>query len=304
MKCPWTFISGGGGSLREESGIKIFSGECCALLTITLFLLKISVLLKGIKFNKMRVIGVIPSRWGSTRFPGKSLHPICGKPLVVWVVEAAQRASMLDEVVVATDDQRIADALRGVARVVMTRRDHPSGTDRAAEAANPADGDIVINIQGDEPLIEPDLIDALAVRLRRGHRWDMVTAAAPIRSRCELDSRTVVKVVLDAQDGALYFSRLPIPSCRDGEPDLTQGLYWRHLGIYGYRGEFLKRLVREPTSALERSESLEQLRALHIGGRIAVVKTAAAGVGVDVPEDVAKVEAELGSRREPGRQEF
>ena len=130
----------------------------------------------------MRIIGVIPSRWGSTRFPGKSLHPICGKPLVQWVVESVKRARLLDEVIVATDDVRIAAAVSGFVKVVMTRSDHPSGTDRVAEAAQPQDDDIVINIQGDEPLINPDLIDALAMRMKTDTAWAMATAACPIRN--------------------------------------------------------------------------------------------------------------------------
>ena len=241
----------------------------------------------------MRVIGVIPSRWGSTRFPGKSLHPICGKPLVQWVVEAAQRAASLDEVIVATDDARIADAVSGFVKVAMTRPDHPSGTDRVAEAANSADDDIVINIQGDEPLIDPALIDALAMRMKSDPGWAMATAACPIRSMRDLEARTVVKVVLARDGGALYFSRLPIPCRRDGEADLASGLYLRHLGIYAYRGAFLKQLVKEPPCELERTESLEQLRALYVGGRIAVIQTEDKGVGVDTPEDVAAVEAIL-----------
>ena len=245
----------------------------------------------------MRVIGVIPSRWGSTRFPGKSLFPLCGKPLVQWVVEAVQRASSLDEVLVATDDRRIADAVSGFVNVVMTRADHPSGTDRVAEAARAEDDDVVINIQGDEPLIDPGLIDGLAARMRDDPGWAMATAACPIRSVSDLEARTVVKVVLAQDGGALYFSRLPIPCRRDGEPDLASGLYLRHLGIYAYRGAFLKRLVKEPPCALERTESLEQLRALYLGGRIAVIRTEDQGVGVDTPADAAAVE-ELLKRRE------
>ena len=246
----------------------------------------------------MRVVGVIPSRWGSTRFPGKSLHPVCGKPLVRWVAEAALRAKSLDEVVVATDDARIAGALAGMpgVRVAMTRPDHPSGTDRAAEAASPRDGDIVVNIQGDEPLIEPGLIDALAWRLRDDARCEMATAATRVTSLRDLEARSVVKVVCDCGGGALYFSRLPIPCRRDGGPEL--GMYLRHLGIYAYRGAFLKRLVAEPPCALELAESLEQLRALWLGARIAVIETPRAGVGVDTPEDVAVVEALLRERKQ------
>lgn len=244
----------------------------------------------------MRVIGVIPSRWGSTRFPGKSLHPICGKPLVQWVVESVKRARALDRVVVATDDERIAAAVRGFAEVAMTRPDHPSGTDRVAEAAKAADDDIVINIQGDEPLIDPALIDALAARMRADAGWAMATAACPIRTTRDLEARTVVKVVLAQDGGALYFSRLPIPCRRDGEPDLASGLYLRHLGIYAYRGAFLKRLVAEPPCELEKTESLEQLRAMYLGGRIAVIRTEDQGVGVDTPADVPAVEDILRAR--------
>ena len=245
----------------------------------------------------MRIVGVIPSRWGSTRFPGKSLHPICGRPLVAWVIAAAKRARRLDAVVVATDDPRIAAAAREAGgEAVMTRADHPSGTDRVAEAARASDDDIVINIQGDEPLIDPALIDALADRMVADPAWAMATAACPITTRRDLDARSVVKVVLARDGGALYFSRLPIPCRRDGEPDLASGLYLRHLGIYAYRGAFLKRLVQEPPCALEQTECLEQLRALHLGGRIAVIVTRQAGVGVDTPEDVGYVEAALRER--------
>ena len=245
----------------------------------------------------MRTVGVIPARWGSTRFPGKSLHPICGRPLVVWVAEAVRRAAGLDEVIVATDDARIAAAVRdtGVS-VVMTHPDLPSGTDRVAAAAQPEDDDIIVNIQGDEPLIAPGLIEALAVRLRTDAAYQMATAACPIRTSRELEARTVVKVVCDADGGALYFSRLPIPCRRDGDPDLQSDLYLRHVGIYAYRGAFIKRLVQEPPCALERTESLEQLRALYIGGRIAVLRTAHSGCGVDIPEDVGIVEAEMRKR--------
>lgn len=245
----------------------------------------------------MRAIGVIPSRWGSTRFPGKSLALIGGKPLVVWVVEAAQRATSLDDVCVATDDERIAEAVAPTgARIVRTRPEHPSGTDRVAEAAMAADDDIVINIQGDEPMMAPDLINRLVETMRGDAQWDMATAAAPITTLRELAALTVVKVVMAADDRALYFSRLPIPGRRDGEPDPASGLYWRHLGIYAYRGAFLNRLVQEPPCALEQSECLEQLRALYLGGCMAVLRTDHIGVGVDTPEDVPYVEELMKAR--------
>ncbi len=242
----------------------------------------------------MRIVGVIPSRWGSTRFPGKSLHPILGKPLVSWVIAAARRSKLLQEVLVATDDARIAAAVEGTGvRAVMTRADHPSGTDRVAEAAQPADDDIIVNIQGDEPLIDPAVIDALAQSLISNPNWSMATVACPITNARDLEARSVVKVVVDRDGGALYFSRLPIPCTRDGAPDLASGLYLRHMGIYAYRGAFLKRLVQEPPCPLEQVEKLEQLRAMYIGGRIAVIIANDIGVGVDTPEDVGYVEAEL-----------
>lgn len=201
------------------------------------------------------------------------------------------KAKGLDEVVVATDDARIADAVKDSgARVAMTKPDHPSGTDRVAEAAGAEDDDIVVNIQGDEPLIDPALIGDVAAKLVNDDRWEMSTACTPIASVEDLMSRTVVKVVLDSLEGALYFSRLPVPCRRDGEPDLSSGLYQRHIGIYGYRGAFLKRLVAEVPCDLEKAESLEQLRAMWIGGRIGVVRTNDKGIGVDRPEDIAVVE--------------
>lgn len=238
------------------------------------------------------IIGVIPSRWGSSRFPGKPLTPILGKPLVLWVVEAAKHAKRLDKVIVATDDQRIADAVSPHCQAVMTASDLPSGTDRVAVAAKAGPQDIVINIQGDEPLMDPALIDALADRMIRTGE-EMATAACPIQSLDQLNARTVVKVVLRNDDSALYFSRLPIPCRRDGEPDLASGLYWRHLGIYAYRGDFLDRLIHTPPCPLETTESLEQLRALWLGGRIGVIRRNDEGVGVDTPADVQTVEALL-----------
>ena len=247
----------------------------------------------------MKTIAVIPSRYGSTRFPGKSLAPICGKPLVRWVVEACLKARTLDEVIVATDDERIAAAVSGSgARAVMTPSDLPSGTDRVAAAASAGPGDVVVNVQGDEPLIDPALIDRVAdaLRLDRDGRFQMATASTPIRSAADLAAPSVVKVVTAADGGALYFSRHAIPFRRDGEPDLSTGLWQRHIGIYAYRGDFLARLVSTPPCALELSEKLEQLRALWLGGRIAVVQTDEPGVGVDRPEDVPVVEALIARR--------
>ena len=243
-----------------------------------------------------RAIGVIPSRWGSTRFPGKSLAPVGGKPLLAWVVERARQARRLAEILVATDDARIAAAAEsfGVA-VALTSPDHPSGTDRIAEAIRGRDADVVVNVQGDEPLIDPALIDRVAGTLLDAADWDMATAAAPIRSAEELHNSDVVKVVRARDGRALYFSRSVIPHVRGapaGHPPVP-GEHFRHIGIYGYRRAFLERLVQEPPCALENLEKLEQLRALSIGCRMAVLDGEAFGIGVDSPADVPKAEALL-----------
>ena len=240
----------------------------------------------------MKTYGIIPSRFGSSRFPGKPLAILAGKPLVAWVVEAVKKAKSLDEVLVATDDERIVAAVEdNGGRAVMTPSELPSGTDRIACAAGDfADDDILVNIQGDEPLIDPALIDELVAKLKTDPRWSMATAVTPIRSAADLAAKTVVKVVLDRDDGALYFSRSPIPCDRDHEADLASGLYVRHLGIYAYRGEFLRRYIAEPPCDLEKTEKLEQLRALWMGAKIAVVRTDDEGVGVDTPEDAVRVE--------------
>lgn len=246
----------------------------------------------------MKTVGIIPSRYGSSRFPGKPLAVLAGKPLVAWVVDAVKKAKSLDDVIVATDDLRIRDAVEAHGgRAVMTPSELPSGTDRIAYAAGDfADDDILVNIQGDEPLIDPGLIDNLVARMKSDLKWDMATAVSPIRTGSDLAAKTVVKVVLDRDDGALYFSRCPIPCDRDHEPDLAGGLYVRHLGIYAYRGSFLKRYIAEPPCALELTEKLEQLRALWMGGKIAVIRTEDQGVGVDTPEDAERVAKILESR--------
>lgn len=245
----------------------------------------------------MKTYGIIPSRFGSSRFPGKPLAILAGKPLVAWVVEAVRKARSLDEVLVATDDERIVKAVEEYGgKAVMTPSELPSGTDRIACAARNmlgadfGDDDILVNIQGDEPLIDPALIDALAGKLSEDARWSMATAVTPLRTISDFNAKTVVKVVVDRDGGAMYFSRAPIPCDRDKEPELASGLFVRHLGVYAYRGEFLKRYIKEPPCALERTEKLEQLRALWMGAKIAVVKTDDEGIGVDTPEDAKRVE--------------
>jgi len=241
------------------------------------------------------VLAVIPARWGSTRFPGKSLAMICGKPLLQWVVERARGARTLGGLLVATDDERICRVAEKLGvDVVMTKPDHPSGTDRIAEAVRDRAADVIVNIQGDEPLIDPGLIDSVGGILARDSSWDMSTAAAPIRDEADIGRPSVVKVVFDASSRALYFSRAPIPFMREKD-SLTAGepLYWRHVGIYGYQRSFLERLVQEPPCTLELVEKLEQLRALHLGARIKVIETGDAGLGVDEPGDVERAERAL-----------
>lgn len=238
------------------------------------------------------VVGVIPARWASTRLPGKSLVPLCGKPLIQWVIERARAARRLDRLLVATDDRRIADVVQALgAEAVMTRPDHPSGTDRIAEAVQGVEAGVVINIQGDEPMIAPALIDELADAMILDSRWDMATAAWPIRDAGDLQAPSLVKVVFDAEGRALYFSRWPIPFVRDGQAPDGEVTHWGHVGIYAYRRTFLAKFVQTPPSQLEQLEKLEQLRALHIGARIKVVRTVARGIGVDTPEDVKRVES-------------
>ena len=245
-------------------------------------------------------VGVLPARWGSTRFPGKSLALIAGRPLIVRVLERARLARNLREVIVATDDERIRAAVeRAGGRAVMTRPDHPSGTDRVAEAVSGMPDEIVANIQGDEPLIDPALIDRLVDAMAAEPEWDMATAASPIAGEAEAAMPSVCKVVMGAGDRAIYFSRHPIPFVRDAA--FRSGgaqLRWRHIGIYLYRRAFLERFVAEPPCLLEKAECLEQLRALHMGARIKVLRTREAGFGVDMPDDIGRVEALI--RREEG----
>jgi 3-deoxy-manno-octulosonate cytidylyltransferase (CMP-KDO synthetase) len=244
----------------------------------------------------MKTYAIIPSRFGSSRFPGKPLAVLAGKPLVAWVVEAVKKARGFDEVLVATDDERIVKAVEEHGgKAVMTPSELPSGTDRVACAARNFlgrdfdDDDILVNVQGDEPLIDPALVEQLAQKLKDDPRWSMATAVTPIRSAEDFAAKSVVKVVTDRDGGALYFSRAPIPCDRDNVPEIHNPLYVRHLGIYAYRGEFLKRYIKEPPCDLEKTEKLEQLRALWMGAKIAVVRTQDEGVGVDTPEDAVRV---------------
>ncbi len=244
----------------------------------------------------MRILGIIPARFASTRFPGKPLHPIAGKPLVRHVVERCRLAKSLTDVIVATDDERIAAVARGFCRVEMTSPDHPSGTDRIAEVMRRVEADAAVNIQGDEPLMDPGVVDAVAGALAGS---EMSTAATPMKDPADYDNPNVVKVVVSLAGRALYFSRRTIPYLRDAasrsvNEQLAAFPFLKHLGIYGYRRETLLRLVGFPVSSLEQAERLEQLRALENGIGIAVVRVAHESVGVDVPADVERVLALLG----------
>ncbi|MEY2490088.1 MAG: 3-deoxy-manno-octulosonate cytidylyltransferase synthetase [Verrucomicrobiota bacterium] len=236
-----------------------------------------------------KTVGIIPARWGSTRFPGKPLHSIAGKPLLQHVWERCRRAKKLDHVIVATDDFRIAEAaFDWGAEVALTSANHASGTDRIAEVASKAKQfGYIVNIQGDEPMIDPKLIDRLVRELQRDRKLEMITAAHPFADPREADSPHQVKVVVNVRHEALYFSRGIIPFARDAaEPPH----YFRHQGIYGYTRDLLLRFVHWKSSPLEQAESLEQLRALENGVRIKVVMTDSGSPGIDTPEDVRMIE--------------
>ena len=241
------------------------------------------------------ILGVLPSRWGSTRFPGKPLHLIAGKPLIQHVWERCQQCSRLDEVIVATDDERIRDAVIAFGgKVAMTSPDHPTGTDRIAEAARAVpQATHIVNIQGDEPLIDPALIDELAAAMAADPTLDMATAANPLDpADPAVQDPNVVKVAIALDGRALYFSRSPLPFFRnpvEGLPVL------RHKGIYAYQRSFLERFVMWPPSPLEKAESLEQLRALENGASIKVLITSDTSPGVDTPEQAREIERLLSS---------
>jgi 3-deoxy-manno-octulosonate cytidylyltransferase (CMP-KDO synthetase) len=242
------------------------------------------------------VIAVIPARYGSSRFPGKPLALIAGKPMIQRVYECAREADAIDQVVVATDDDRIAAAVADFGgEAVMTSCDHQTGTDRIAEAIADCPGDIVLNVQGDEPLLPAEVLNGLVDAMKNSEA-DMGTVAVPfgLTGRDPGDPNAV-KVVVDSEGYALYFSRALIPFDRDGSRDVEPLLHW---GLYAYRREFLQRFVGWPRGRLEACEMLEQLRALENGARIMVVTTQHLGAGVDVPEDVQRVEAILREREE------
>jgi len=260
----------------------------------------------------MKAIGVIPARWASTRFEGKPLAEIIGKPLIQHVWERARKARLLDDLIVACDDERVLKAVKKFGgKACFTSPKQPSGTDRIAEVVNAIDVDIVVNIQGDEPLIEGLMIDNLVSAFSSGEKVDMATIVKKIDDVEQLADPNTVKVVLDRKGYALYFSRSAIPYVRDAatemnmldpktwfsRPGLNQANlnvgFFKHIGIYAYTKDFLFTYTNLPFSKLENAEKLEQLRALEAGFRVKTVETGVETIGVDTPEDLEKVKKHL-----------
>jgi 3-deoxy-manno-octulosonate cytidylyltransferase (CMP-KDO synthetase) len=234
-----------------------------------------------------RTIAIIPARYRSTRLPGKPLASIDGRPMIEHVYRRAEQARSVDAVLVATDDERIAAAVRAFGgHVVLTRPDHATGTDRLAEVAAHLEGELIVNVQGDEPLIDPDAIDAAVAPLGDRPGDVMATLRRRIDDKADLDNPSVVKVVVDSDGYALYFTRARVPFVR---PDHPAPVAWRHIGLYVYRRAFLLRLAALPRTPLEQAEGLEQLRALEHGFRIRTVETTVDAIGVDTPEDLERV---------------
>lgn len=254
--------------------------------------------------KKLQAIVIIPARYTSTRFPGKPLALLSGKPMIQWTYEAARKAKTIEEVIVATDDERIACVVRDFGgKVVMTSTTHLSGTDRLAEAVKNLECEIVVNVQGDEPLIRGEHIDQLVKGLENDFRADMATLVTKVKNREELISPHVVKVVTTQEGFALYFSRSPIPFSRKEWKDLNSikeerfsGIFFKHIGIYSYRKPFLLTFSSLKPTPLEVREELEQLRALEHGFRIKVIFSEYDSQHVDTKEDLIRVEQLLNTR--------
>ena len=247
-----------------------------------------------------KVLAVIPARWASSRFPGKPIADILGKPMVQWVIEQTQKASLVTEIVVATDDKRIYDAVHSFGgKAIMTSPDHQSGTDRAAEVAKDSDCDIVANIQGDEPLISPENIDLVIKTLLSSPGFPVSTLMVAIRNQSELLDSNICKVVVDNKGRALYFTRAPVPYDREFRADMipaikeasanSQVLGYKHIGMYAYTKSFLLEFPKLKASRLEDLEKLEQLRILDNGYSIQLVETNNNSIGVDIPADLDTV---------------
>jgi len=242
----------------------------------------------------VKVVAIIPARYGSTRFPGKPLAPLRGRPMIQHVYEQTLRVRSLDTVIVATDDERIAQTVKGFGgTVVMTRADHPTGTDRLAEVAQGLEADIIVNVQGDLPFFPPAMVEDAVAILTRSPAAAMSTVKTPIHEAAEWHNPNVVKVVTDRDGYALYFSRSPIPFYRDQGPgagEQEEVFGYQHIGLYVYRRDFLLTFTRLPVTPLETAEKLEQLRALEWGYKITVSETERPTVEVDTPEDLRRAE--------------
>ena len=244
-----------------------------------------------------QITAVIPVRFGAQRFPGKALAPILNRPMVAWVIQGVQQAQLIDHIIVATDDERIAEVCRPLGvEVVMTAAELPSGTDRVHAATQSDKNDLIINIQGDEPLITGEIIDTLAAEMKKSANWDMMTLGRTMDSE-SLHSPNTAKILLDCEQNAIYFSRFPIPYSREKNPNEPNACL-KHIGIYGYKKGFLRRFCETPAQPLETFEGLEQLRALYLQAKIRVLKVDYQSWGVDTPEDVPLVEDLLRKRHE------
>lgn len=250
------------------------------------------------KDKQTSVIAVIPARYGSTRFPGKPLVLIKGRPMVQWVYERASRSRFINRVIVATDDHRIIQTVKSFGgEAVLTSKDHPTGTDRIAEVIKDIACDLIVNVQGDEPLIRPEMIDQAISPLVSDPSIPMGTLCRRIEDKKEIFDPNVVKVVSDENGFALYFSRAPIPWHRDAWQEIPdhqeaglQFSVYKHIGIYVYRRDFLLSYAAMQQTSLESIEKLEQLRAIERGYKIKVVPTEYESFGVDIPEDLSKIQ--------------
>ncbi len=239
----------------------------------------------------LKIIAVIPARFGSTRFPGKPLVKLKGKPILQWVVEGARTSSLVQKIFVATDDVLIQELCKKLnVDCLMTRSDCPTGTDRLFEATRDLDFDVAVNVQGDEPMINKDYIDPLIKAFLNEPGLDMATLAHPLAVE-DVDNKNAVKVITNFNNEAIYFSRFAIPYSR--EQFAPNGPAMKHIGLYAFSKSFLQKFCSAPQCQIEKSESLEQLRALHLGAKIKVLKVEKPTYGVDTPEDLQKLEATL-----------
>jgi 3-deoxy-manno-octulosonate cytidylyltransferase (CMP-KDO synthetase) len=240
--------------------------------------------------EQIKVLAVIPARYGSTRLPGKPLAMIAGRPMIQHVVERVQKARTVSRVVVATDDKRIVDAVKAFGgEAILTRADHATGTDRVAEVAVHIPAAIYVNVQGDEPLVDPGIVDAVVAAMLEDESIQIGTPCAAITRQADIMDPNVTKVVRDFEGNGLYFSHAPIPWVRD-TGDTVHARHWKHIGIYAFRRDVLLEIPTLPPGDLERVEKLEQLRWLENGYRIRVVETEYDAISVDVPADIERVE--------------